>query len=228
MNKQETNRLVMMQALLSYLKQNRSIWQNSPIVVDAVNALEEITGSIELIRKSTGINQTGLVAEKKSLKGILISRTYQLVSPIFALASKTHDVVLKAKVGFSKSELEAQRDGELASTCKSMVEIARTYLAALAVYGITENELNELEELITSYEISLTSPRVTVSQRKASNEKLKGLFADSIVLLNEQLKRLMIRFETTNPEFYAGYLNANKVVDYGTRYEKLDEPEAVK
>jgi hypothetical protein len=30
----------------------------------------------------------------------------------------------------------------------------------------------------------------------------------------------MIRFKVPNAEMYAAYLNARKVVDYGTRYEK--------
>lgn len=139
------------------------------------------------------------------------------------MGSKTKDQVLQAKVNFAKSELEMQRDDQLVSTCRSIVEIVRLYLAALAVYGIGENELTEMEELIDRYEASVPSSRVSVIGRKANNAKLKELFGDAKVLLNDQLKRLMVRYEQTDPIFYASFLDGLKIVDYGIRHEKPEE-----
>ena len=187
--------------------------------------LDELTALIELTRQSTDLNQSGLVDLKKSLKANVVKAAFHIESQLFALASKTNDLVLKGKVGLPKSELETQRDGELASTCKNIASICRTYLAALAVYGITGKEVVEFEALIASYENSLSLPRSSVSERKANNVKLKGLFTDSKVLLNEQLKRLMTRYESSNPDFYTGYLNAATVVDYGIRHEKPEMPD---
>jgi hypothetical protein len=226
MNKQYENKLVMMKVLMNFLKQNQSLWQDSAPIAEAVGNLEELIAIIELTRRNTAMNQSGLVALKKTLKTEIVKMAFHIGSQMFALASKTKDQILKGKVGLSKSELEAQRDGELASTCKSIADLCRIYLAALAVYDITENELTEFETLIATYENSVSSPRSSVSERKANNVKLKVLFADSKVLLNEQLKRLMTRYETSNPEFYTGYLNAATVVDYGIRHEKPETPVA--
>jgi|GEM_PF-1860264 len=35
---------------------------------------------------------------------------------------------------------------------------------------------------------------------------------------------MMIPFEKSKPNFYAAYINATKVVAYGTRHEKPEEP----
>jgi hypothetical protein len=224
MNKQNENKLVMMKALLSFLKLNQAIWQNSAPFAAAVAELEELIAVIEVTRQITDLDQTGLVVEKKSLKAILVDTTFEIASQLVAMASKTGDQILLAKVNFPKSELEGQRDGGLASTSKTILTLGREKMASLVEYDITEDELSALEELIARYETSLPTSRVSVSGRKVNNAKIKDLFLNSNVLLKNQIKRIMTRYATSNPDFYAGYLNASKVVDYGTRYEKKKDP----
>lgn len=226
MNKQDENKLVMMEALLSFLKQNKAIWQNSVPFAAAVEELEKLVAAIKLTRQSTDVDQSGLVVEKKSLKANLVSKDFELASQIYAMACQTKDNVLQAKVNITKSELEAMRDGELATTSKSLADLGRTHLEVLAPYDITEEEIDSHDELIKMYEKSLPTPRLSVNERKGNNLKLKGLFASSKVILNDQLKRMMVRYEKSAPDFYAGYLNASKVVDYGLRHEKAASPDA--
>lgn len=225
MNKQHENKLVTMKALLSYLKLNKSIWQSSVPLAAAVTELENLIGLIETIRKSTEMDQSGLVVEKRTLRTSLVNKTFEVTSQLYAMACKTKDQVLQAKVDFSKSELEGQRDGELASTSKTVVDLARSFLDALISYDVTAPELDILDSLIARYENSLPTPRLSVSERKANNEKMKGLFRSSKEILNDQIKRLMTRYQEPNPDFYAGYLNASMVVDYGTRHDKPEEPD---
>lgn len=225
MNKQDENKLVMMKALLSFLKLNQVVWQNSQPFVSAVNELNNLIAAIELTRQSTDVDQSGLVTEKRTYRTNLANHSFEIASQIYAMACQTKDQVLQAKVNFSKSELEGQRDGELASTSKTILALGRTYLQALIPYGITDAELNILEELIQTYESSLPTTRISVSERKANNEKLKGLFISSKLILKDQISRMMVRYQSSNPDFYAGYLSASKVVDYGIRHEKPIAPE---
>jgi len=224
MTKQDENKLVMMKALLSFLKLNRAIWENSVPFTAAVIELENLIVSIETTRQSTDVDQSGLVAEKKTLKTSLVNKIFAISSQVYAMAGKTKDQILQVKVSFTRSELEGQRDGELPTTAKTVYDLANAKLADLVTYDVTAAALDSLSELTERYKNSLSSPRISVSERKANNAKLKGLFTDAKVLLNEQLKRQMVRYENSNPDFYAGYLNASKVVDYGIRHEK---PEAV-
>jgi hypothetical protein len=225
MNKQDENKLVMMKALLSFLKQNLAIWQNSQPFVSAVNELENLIAAIELTRQSTDIDQSGLVTEKNALKAKLVSRDFELTSQIYAMAGVKKDRVLQAQVNSTKSELDAQRGGELVSNSRTFVSIGRTYLNELSGYAIDAATLDSHDQLISAYENSLPTTRLSVSERKANNEKLKGLFANAKQLLNDQIKRMMVRYQSSNPDFYAGYLSASKVVDYGIRHEKPVTPE---
>ncbi len=226
MNKQDENKLVTMKALLTYLKQNNAIWKNSEPMAAAVADLENLIVQIETIRKSTDVDQSGLVIEKHTIRTSVVNKTYELVSQMYAMASKTKNLVLQAKISFSRSELDGQRDGELASTSKTVVDLARENLEGLVTYDVTAAGLETLDSLIMRYEKSLPTPRLSVSERKANNEKMKGLFRSSKDILNDQIKRLMTRYQEPNPDFYTGYLNASMVVDYGTRHDKLEGPES--
>jgi len=226
MNKQDENKLVMMKALLSFLRLNQAIWENSTPFASAVGELEDLIATVEAIRQSTDVDYSGLVIEKNSLKVNLASKSYELASQVYAMACQTKDLILQAKVNLPKSELDGKRDGELASVSRTIVSLARECLEALAPYGITEAELNTHDELILAYENSLPTSRLSVSERKASNDKMKGLLSNSKSVLSDQIKRLMVRYQVSNPDFYGGYLNAAKVVDYGIRHEKPEAPVA--
>lgn len=223
MNKQDENKLVTMKALLTYLKQNKSIWKNSEPMTAAVTELEELIGLIETVRKSTDVDQSGLVIEKQTIRANVVNKTFELISQMYAMASKTKNQVLLAKISFSKSDLDGQRDGELASTCRTVLDLARENLEGLVTYDVTAPGLETLDSLIGKYEESLPTPRLSVTERKANNEKMKGLFRSSKDVLNDQIKRLMTRYQEPNPDFYAGYINASKVVDYGIRHEKPED-----
>jgi len=223
MIKRFENKMVMVKALLRLLRLNQPLWQDSVPISNAVNELEGLIAQIEATRLITDANHTGMITEKTNLQNSLITKAFEISSMLHALASSSKNLILLKKVDFPISELQRQRDGELASMCKGIATLTHEYMPALVDYPVTEAELEGFEELTAEYESGLPNHRVSVSERKAANEKLKDLFKMADVVLINQIDRLMFRYSTTAPDFYASYQNARKVVDYGIRHEK---PEA--
>ena len=180
---------------------------------------------IEATLLITDEDHTGLVAEKTALQNSLITKAFEIVSMLHAMASSTKNNILLGKVSFPISELQRQRDRELATTCKGIALIARDNLPSLDGYPITEPELVVFDGQISAYEGDLPNHRVSVSERKAANAKLKNIYKEADEVLTSQIDRLMFHFSAAKPDFYAAYLNARKVVDYGTRHEKPDDDE---
>ena len=225
MIKRLENKMMMLKAVLKLLKSKRSLWKDTVPFVNAVNQLEALIAEIEATRMITDEDNTGLVAEKTALRNSLITKAFEIVSMLHAMASSTKNNILLGKVSFPISELQRQRDRELASTCKGIASIAREHLPSLDGYSITEPELVGFDEQISAYEGDLPNHRVSVSERKAANAKLKDLYKETDDVLVSQLDRLMFRFSTAKPDFYAAYLNARKVVDYGVRHDKPEDDE---
>ena len=223
MNKRLENKMMMLKAVLKLLTSNKPLWKDSVPFVNAVNQLAELVAGIDATRLITDQDYTGLVAEKAALQNLLITKAFEIVSTLHAMASSTKNNILLGKVSFPISELQRQRERELATTCRGIVVIARNSLPSLAGYPITEPELVAFEEQVSVYEGDLPNHRVSVSERKAANAKLKDLHKEADNLLVNQIDRLMFRFSTAKPDFYASYINARKVVDYGIRHDKPED-----
>ena len=223
MNKGEENKLMMLKAVLSLLKLYRTVWQGSVPFAAAVTELEAVIAEIDAIWQNADRNLSGLIANKIAIQKALITKGFEIASQVYAMAAGKDDKILLGKVDFSKSELENLRDGALPKKIKSVLDIGREQIEALANYT-TSDDLDELESLNESYIINLPVHRVSVSGRKGDNAMLRELMKKAVLLLTEQLDRMMAKYEKPKSEFYVAYFNARKIVNYGTRYNKGDDP----
>lgn len=225
MDKYSENKLVMLRAVMSFLMQNKAIWQESVPIVEAVNELKSLILQIEENRQIAMASSAGFVTEKHKQQEILIEKLYELSSMLFAYAVHTGDTVLQSKVDFRISDLKNLRDGELALSCRNVLALGLAHEAPMVEYNIGSDKLNTIQTLITKYEQNVPAHRVTVSERKTANEKIKTLLESALRITYDQIDRLMVQFKSTVPDFYASYMNARKIVNYGIRHEKKEPKE---
>lgn len=219
------NLLRMFNAVLQYLKQNPAAWpENEPVGV----VLEEMAirvGQVESTRQMVDTDQSGVTREKTAFKAELTEATLALASVIYAMAVRTNNLLLQGKTNLRESDLTRLSEAGLATVAKNVLDLANENLDQLAPYQVTAETVANQETILKNYKDSLAIPRATVAERKAANEKIKTLVKQTSQLLDSQLDRLMMPYKKTNPDFYHGYKNARKIVDYGIRHEKPEDPE---
>jgi len=225
MLKRLANKLVMYRAVQSHLDRNKSMWTSVPAMVTTINDFELLLAEIETYRKLTQENKTGITQQKAAQQALVIAHAYELSSVLYAMAIKKNDAVLAAKVDFTETDLLKKRDNHLVSTCRNIVEFATEHLAELIAYQVTADELIVLTEEINSFAENLTTGRVSVTERKAANEKLKVVFLQVDSLLKKQLDRIVVRYRKTEPDFYTNYQSLRRIINYGVRHDKPKEPE---
>lgn len=224
MEKKTENRLIMLKATLRLMEQNRPTWQETIPLVNAINQTGGLLDEIESIKETVSQNNSGLVIEKENRKEALIATDFELLSTLAAYASQVGDPILQQKADYPISHFQNMRNNELVTNSRSLATLLTEKLPNLGSYGVTVEKIEALKDQIDQYEATLPDVRVTVSERKAANEKIKELTKTALKITDEQTDRLMVMFKQSHPDFYNAYLNTRKVVDYGTRYEK-DEPE---
>ena len=220
MEKKIENKLIMLKATLMLMEQNQAVWQETTPLVNAISQTNGLLGQIEAIKQVVGQNNSGLVDVKENLKEELIAMAFEFSSILAAYAAQTNDAFLKKKVNFPISHFQNMRDGELATACRTLLTLLSENLSGIESYGLAAQQVEALGEMTEQYETNLPSVRVNVSARKVANEKIKELVKEAMKLTEEQTDRLIVKFKKTNADFYNGYLNARKIVDYGTRYKK--------
>jgi hypothetical protein len=219
MKKSFLNKLMMIKAVLSYLGLHNLVWNTVPDIVSDVDALQALSDEIDVTRQEAGNDLTGLTDHKEAEKKKLNGMTFTLAAALAAMAERTGNEALLSNVDFSRSELEDQRDEDQELTARNIAALARENLAALSTGGTTEADITALEAQTDVFREYLPVHRVSVAERKAANEKLNELFKESNRLLKMRLDKMMVRYELSDPDFYAGYVNARIIVDYGVRHE---------
>lgn len=225
MLKRLANKLVMYQTVQSHLDRNKSLWTSVPAMATTINDFELLLAEIETYRKLTQENKKGITQQKATQQALVIAHAYEISSVLYAMAIKKNEEILAAKVDFTETDLLKKRDNNLVATCLNIVEFATEHLAELNAYEVTADELIVLKEEINSFAENLTTGRVSVSERKAANEKLKVVFLQVDTLLKKQLDRIVVRYRKTEPDFYTTYQSLRHIVNYGVRHEKPKEPE---
>lgn len=225
MRKRLANKLKMYNTVQLILNQNAAVWEPVPAVADTIRTFSSLIEKIDLYEAKIRDNKKGITAQKEVLQDQVIRDTYEVASAMYVMAERTKDPVLAAKVNYTETDLLKTRDGRLVILCLIIVTLATEHLASLAAYGVTEEELVTLREEIDRFSESLPGPRLTVAERKAANEAMRGLFGQVDELLKKQLDRLMVRFRKSQPDFYGLYKYARRIVHYGIRHEKPKVPE---
>jgi len=225
MLKRLANKLVMYQTVQSHLDRNKSLWTSVPAMATTINDFELLLAEIETYRKLTQENKKGITKLKAAQQALVIAHAYEISSVLYAMAITKNDEILAAKVDFTETDLLKKRDNNLVATCLNILEFATEHLAELIAYEVTADELIVLKEEINSFAENLNTGRVSVSERKAANEKLKIAFLQVDDLLKKQLDRIVVRYRKTEPDFYTTYQSLRHTVNYGVRHEKPKEPE---
>ena len=73
----------------------------------------------------------------------------------------------------------------------------------------------ELQDLIGDWSAKSQLPRVAISEKKTATASIPTLFKQADSILTKRIDKLMENFVTSDPEFYATYHNARKIVNAG-------------
>lgn len=172
-----------------------------------------IAGNIGSQAQLAGAVIIGIATDKGVSAAGLCALAAKIAGLIYAYAAKTGNNTLKQKVNFSKSDLKALKDAELAPVCQNIHEAGTANLAELADYGVTAAKLAELQTAITGYTAKVSAPRDAIVDRKVTKANIRQLFKDGDFILVEIMDKLVEDFADANPDFVKQYKSARIIID---------------
>ncbi|NOU17119.1 MAG: hypothetical protein HOO91_06125 [Bacteroidales bacterium] len=214
------NKFAMIGTVIALLKQNVALWTSSTVFKVAVTDLESVKADIDNVRNGAEQKTNGSTTTKGAHREELENKVYEVISVVYAMATRTGNKNLQADMKHSLSDLQGMRDGRLVALSAHVISIIRENATALKDYSVTEESATMLDSLCSSFSSRLSTPRVVVSERKAANESLDDLFGKADDILQNVIDKLMVPYKTSKPDFYSAYKSARKIVNYGTRHEK--------
>lgn len=220
MNQDQDNITTMFETTNVVLDANNSIWSGMPAFADAVT---RVKGGTAAIRQKQGQQaSTGDADAKQLVRDTVEERTLLIGAQLSALASKTNDPVLAAKVAFDKSTLDKMAVSDLLTAAKSVQTAANANSGVLASdYLVTAADLAQLDAAIVDLDAVKDDPRTAIVDKRVATMSLPAAIAFVRGIYRNELDKMILRFKSSDPDFYNAYFAARVIVDRpGTRSKK--------
>jgi len=137
MNDFQQKQMVMYEAIIGYLQENRDVFSNIRAFSYTINKLKRVMDDIRIKEKelSSDILEKTIISAK--VKEDLIFSVVPVAAALFNYAKETGDFQLKAKIKIGQSYYVRLRDSELIEKSEVVRLFATNILPQLKRYGIT-------------------------------------------------------------------------------------------
>ena len=215
MTNQQESRLSMYLSFRDYQAAYTAITNPLPNYSANSATFESIIPQIQEVAEQQKVSTKGVTDTKNNLKENLIVTTADYSRKLGVYAKFTNNAKLAQEVKFTESKLRQVADTAVRDYAQIVYNRAQPIVGSLATYGITAETQETLLAAITAYNDSIGKPSASRTESSKITKRLEALFktADT-ALANMDAAVEIIRI--SQPDFYAGYKNARKIVETGT------------
>lgn len=205
----------MVEATLSFLDQNVTVWQSIAKIGEVKNQLNDVGQAIDAaaVEQQDARVYPGKI--KRELKRTLCEKADILNDLVEVYARMNGNDTLAQTMDDSLSDLWELSYDNLMRKVKQIIDAATENKEALtADYGMTEEQIAGIQ---ADYDRMLElngQPREYRIKSAVATLSLEELFTRANALLSNQLDNLMKLFKRRDANFYNGYLKARMIVDY--------------
>ncbi|MFI5219001.1 MAG: carboxypeptidase-like regulatory domain-containing protein [Bacteroidia bacterium] len=223
MNKYQNSRQNSNRSVILVCDDAINVWQNQPGFVAAYDAYKVIFGNINTQAQKQETGPQGATASKEAAWNVMANTGNVIRSKVQNYASVAGKEDLFVNVNFSFSKLRKTRTNKAIDRANIIHAQATAELANLANYGVTQQSLDDYQDIIDIFEGLAGAPKRVISERKSATDILKRtLFKRCEKVLNDQLDKAMENFKESAPQFYADYFNARRLDDPGYFKTEID------
>jgi len=223
----------MYKAVKTVVNSNTASWTGLPAFVSVFNTFTEKLVQLETL----GYNQAFIALGVGKVKSKKRKEASELVIPISnalkAYAQSVGNESLKQKMNFPPSNLLYKSDFRVNQLISFVIEKAELHLAELGDFGVSQQMLDELNNVHDELRIIFNAPRKAIIDRKLITTQIKGLVGDLDTMLRRQLDLLAGVLKPSELEFFTSYKNARVIIDLRTGgttegiipFDETEEPE---
>lgn len=218
MNKTLTKDVRMFGTTDECLNLNYSKWAQIPAFVQVKNKLSQNIEILkELNQKKSSSASNPVTTNKDKIKDLLEVKVEVLKGIVLSYAYANNMSELVKKVELLSKGFTKKRETDIEPNVNSFLELVRELLPQLGDYALTEEMVNDVETTCNQFVVLVGAPRTMIVQGSSANQQIEKLVKDTKNLLNQQLDNLMLRFVSTDVDFYNSYLQSRMIVEMATR-----------
>lgn len=203
MKRQFINKLVMIEAVQTYLSQNGSSYTDIPEITQKLSELNAVRSEIYDAENLQTQIASAAASAKAEARAKAESAVYELSGVLNAFGKNEEDVELAAKTYVTSSDIKRMRDINLVVFLTTVKELASAHIAGLSTYGVNQEALNSYAETFTGFVSSIGEKESQFAERASAVGKISRLFkdADEAMIAIDALVR---RYKENDATFYKG------------------------
>ena len=211
----------MLLRLVNVLIQFTLVWNKIRAFADRREQLGVRLELIKTLAKDQELIRAGVRPERDRYRDLLINAMLILGGQILGWTTVTKDAKLRGRMAMSRTGLR-EAGLQLAGLAREVHDVASRNLEALADFGVTQDQVEQLDDLIKVYDALAGSPREAIKSQKTVTRLLDRELHLAMADAKEFFDPMMLQFEEREPEFFAAYQSARGTFKAPVR-AKLDE-----
>jgi hypothetical protein len=161
-------------------------------------------------------DKPGFAQEKSQKLSELAQLAAEVCGATLAYAEQSGNERLAAKLNIPFTKLSSGKDSKIISHCRNIHKAASSVADSLGEFKVTPAKLKALKQKTDDYKTLSTKSREARAARKAATGRIPVVIRQAVRLLRKRLDPLMVPFKASNPEFYAQYKAARRIVKPGS------------
>ncbi len=212
MNQSQINRLESLVATETYLDNTTATWSPIVIVTRYKNELSQLITTIRSTAQDQEAAQVFIGKSVTELKYLIAEKMDILDDTLEAYAEDQGMEELRIRADNSKSDYLRLPHEDFETKVKNMIDLISTHVEAMADYGMSTEQTDEVKETFGVFQDRRGKPRSYQIASKVATSDIAELFK-LVTVVMEKLDRVMKRFKRSNASFYTGYLAARAIVN---------------
>lgn len=222
MNNQQENHLTMYDTVLVYLASRGDITSQLPVYAQEIALAHATRDRIWEVDAERDTIYKGFSSAKRRKRNELETILFKIAASVSYFGSANNEPDLTNGYDYNDSDIRGMRDQQIISAATILLNTARPKLTELAECGITAELLDGLEKERDDFAALVSGSGAAAAQGKAATANIKNLFKELRDIFENRLDKLADFMKADNPDFYAEYTAARRIIDRGIRHE---EPE---
>ena len=213
MNKHAQNKFKMYKDVVGTCTENAAVMGNVAVFGTTLNAVKQKMVILETIAAEQASMLMGVKNEKESKRKETAEKAETLGGFLTSYALGANDEVLLASLRFFPSILNHASALKMMQLLDRIIAASNQHLSDLAVYGITQSDVTQLETLRAEMDVLFAAVRKAIGDRKARTGEIDAVVKEIDKLLG-QMDNMVLSVKSSNAFFYTRYQSARAIVDY--------------
>lgn len=204
-------RMGMLLAVSEYCNKNNTVINSVTALKNKITEFNQRLNDLRSAAQNLAQPTRGITNSKAQARDKAIEMAFKVSCALYAYAESEKNEVLKGQVDFTFKKLDRMRDTQFMDVLENLLALATQHAGSLGDLGITAAVISQFGDDVAAYKELLGKPKAARAERSMHRASVQRQLTDMNTFLKEELDKLMMTLQDSEPDFISGYRSARSI-----------------